>query len=64
MDYTVRVWNGTDSILCQTADLPTCMHLFGVIFATDWTYADLISEQTGEVLCKWYNNPEYGVTTG
>lgn len=64
MDYTVRVWNGWKIVLCQTADMPTCMTLLGTAVQGDWTNADMINHQTGEVIVRWTNNDEYGVTVG
>lgn len=64
MMYTVRVWNRAKSVLSQTADLPTCMTLLSVVFTTEWTDADLINDQTGEIVARWTYNSDYGVTTG
>lgn len=64
MDYTVRVWNGWKIVLCQTADMPTCMALLGTAVQGDWTNADMINHQTGEVIVRWTNNDEYGATVG
>lgn len=64
MQYTVRVWNKSKAVLSQTADMPTCMHLLGIVMQGDWTDADMISEQTGEVIMRWVNNSDYGITTG
>ena len=63
MQYTVRVWNKDYLILKQTADMPTCMHMLGLMTQGVWTTADMVNAQTGEVIVKWENNTEYGVTT-
>lgn len=64
MIYTVRVWNGRKILLCQTADMPTCMTLLGAMTKGEWTNADMINNQTGEVIVRWTNTEEYGVTDG
>ena len=51
MEYTVKVWYEDRVLLEQTASLPTCMQLH------------MVSQQTGEVIARWENNSEYGVTT-
>lgn len=64
MTYTVRVWNGKKVLLHKTADMPTCMALLSVITQNNWTNADMINNQTGEVIVRWTNTEEYGTTDG
>ena len=64
MEYTVRVWNKSYLLLNQTADMPTCIHLLGIMTQGVWTNADMVNAQTGEVIIRWENNHEYGVTAG
>ena len=63
MMYHVTLCNGHKTVLSQTADLPTCMYLLSLLMHNDWTFAELTSEQTGEVLAAWQNNSEYGMTS-
>lgn len=61
MEYTVTVRNAGKILLTQTADMPTCMHLLGTVMQNEWTDAEIISEQTGEIILRWAYNDEYGV---
>lgn len=63
MEYTVKVWYEDRVLLEQTANLPTCMQLLSVALCAQWTRAHMVSQQTGEVIARWENNSEYGVTT-
>lgn len=63
MEYTLTIYNGKYVILRQTADMPACMALLGIMTQGAWTNAEMVNGQTGEVIVKWENNTEYGVTT-
>lgn len=63
MEYTLTIYNGKYVILRQTADMPSCMALLGIMTQGTWTNAEMVNAQTGEVIVKWENNTEYGVTT-
>lgn len=48
----------------EQATLPNLMTALGVYLEDDtWTYAEIMSCQTGELLATWANNKDYGVTT-
>ena len=59
MMYTIRVWNGQKILLCQVADMPTCMTLLSVMVKGEWTNADMINNQTNEVIMQWTHTEEY-----
>jgi len=64
MTYTLTITYDNGKMFKEIGDLPTVMGDWSFKVDTDpnWTYAELVSDQTGEVLAAWRNDPQYGLT--
>lgn len=48
----------------EQATLPILMRALSIYFNDDdWLYSEIVNRQTGEIICRWSNLAEWGVTS-
>lgn len=64
MMYELTMTYDDGTMKKEQAKLPNLMCALSIYMEdNDWTYAEIMNCQTGELIATWENNPQYGATT-